>query len=182
MSWALEYQLLEPHPSLMNWLAFEMLNDLDVALKIHHLWRRENHKLNAVTISSLEVIDYCGSSSIHLHDSPIKESGNNLNRTNSGNMFLKENILQTSTKFLICSWGSSRANPVKSTFSLKNYNIVLVMCNTAFPSAEGKRMSSISPIRWDSLTSVRFPMSSWWPTWLPLLPFTLIRPILTDKQ
>lgn len=89
--------------------------------------------LKAVTNSSHEVIELRGNSANHLHALPINKKGKRLNLTDSWEMFLKENGLHKSTKFLRCSCGSSLANPLKSPFNYKSCNMVLVMWNSALP-------------------------------------------------
>lgn len=124
----------------MNFLGLQILKALDVVPKSRHLQIRENRTLNSLTNSSHVVIESCRNAAIHIQAFPIKENGNNLNLTDSWEMFLKENGPHTSTKFLICSWRSSLANPLKSPFSFNRCNIVLAMWNIAIPLTEGKQL------------------------------------------
>jgi len=119
-------------------------------------------------------MEFIGRSASHFIASPIKEYGNNQRQTDSWEIFLNENGPQMSTKFWMCSWGSSWASPPNNHFICKSWSIVLVTWKTVFPLAESRRLTPTPPNWIGSLTSFKFSLSSWWPILLPLLPFTLI--------
>lgn len=147
----------------------------------------ENHTLNVVTDSSHEVIESHDNSVRPLHDPQLERTGITLVGLTSDRCSWMRIVHIHPMKFQRCSWGSSCANPLKSPFSFKSCNMVLVMWNTTFASAAGKRMTPIPPMRWESLawgllTSLIFLMSCW-PILLPLLPLILILPVFnTIKQ
>lgn len=66
---------------------------------IHHIRGRKNCTCNTITNSFQEVKDSRGNSVIHLHAYPFNEKGNNLNHTDSWEMFVNENGPRISTKF-----------------------------------------------------------------------------------
>ena len=88
--------------------------------------------------SFYDLIDSCGNSANYLHVSPIKETGKNLYLINSWE-FSKKNGPLISTKFLMCSWETSWAKPLKTPFFWKSCNTVLVIQNTVFHSCNNPR-------------------------------------------
>lgn len=125
------------------------------------------------------VIERLGNSSNHLKAFPIRENRKNPSQTDSWDVLLMENGLQTSTKFFIYLLGSSWANPPNSPLNYKSCNMVLAIRNTTFLLARDKWMTQTPSTRFRSLTfgsliSLRFLISSWWTIWLPLLPLTLV--------
>lgn len=163
MGMALQHQLLDSHPSVMHWIAFQMLKALYSTSKSHYLQWRKNITLYVASNSSHEVIDSHGNSDIDLQVSAKMDWLLNdvLEREGFSYIYILSNMFMRVFK----------ANPLKSPFSLKSCNTVLVIWDIVFPSAGGKRMAPILPMRWGSLAwsslrSLRYSMSSWWPIWL----------------